>query len=169
MLLQWAFVEADAQTPHIGKEIIMRAHLNRIAVLVALAIFAVCAGATPVVAQDAFRGTFNLPNEVQWQGTKLPAGAYSISLASTSVPARITLKGPGGTAFVLTSSTSRHNTAGSSVITLERHHGKSYVKDIYLQDLNLHLCYRAPKNAEDRELAQGATPTEQILVASLRK
>ena len=147
----------------------MKNQLNRIAVLVAFSIFAVCAAGTPAVAQDAYRGTFTLPQEVKWQGNTLPAGTYSFALASTVVPARLIVKGPTGSQVILTSATSEDRSAKPSVLTLERSHGALYVQDIFLQELDMHLRFTAPKREEPRELAQGTIETEQILVASLRK
>jgi hypothetical protein len=147
----------------------MKNQLNRIAVLVALSIFAVCAAGTPAVAQDAYRGTFTLPQEVKWQGNTLPAGTYSFALASAAVPARIIVRGSTGTKFILTSSTSQDRSTGPSVMTLARRHGALYVQDIFVHELDMDLHFAAPKSEESRQLARGTIETEQILVASLNK
>jgi hypothetical protein len=143
----------------------MKNQLNRIAVLVAFSIFAVCAAGTPAVAQDAYRGTFTLPQEVKWQGNTIPAGTYTFAMASAAVPARIIVRGETGSRIILTSSTGQDRSTGPSVMTLGRRHGQLYVQDIFLSELNMDLHFVAPKSQESRELAQGTTDTQQILVA----
>jgi hypothetical protein len=155
--------------PQIEKETVMKNQLHRIAALVAFTLFAICAAGTPAVAQNAYGGTFTLPQEVKWQGNTLVAGTYSFTVASTAVPARIMVKGPTGSTIILTSTTSQDRSDGPSVMTLQRRHGALYVQDLFLHELDMHLRFAAPKRDKARELAQGPVETQQILMASLTK
>jgi hypothetical protein len=149
---------------------IMKTNISRILTIAAIALVTICASATPASAQAAFRGNFTLPNDVRWAGAVLPAGDYKFDLKSVGLPARITLWGPNGGAFVTTSATDQKNDGDMSVITIQRRGGMRFVSDIYLADLGLHLHYKAPSIPKsEQELAQGPASTEQVLIAMAKK
>src|ERR1700747_3595138 len=78
----------------------MKSLRNRVLVIAALALAAVCASAIPASAQAAYKGSFTLTHEVRWQKAQLPAGDYTFEIRSLSMPAVMTVKGPNGTRFV---------------------------------------------------------------------
>jgi hypothetical protein len=144
----------------------MKPSFSRILTIITMGLIAVCASARPAAAQDAFKGNFTLPNEVRWASAVLPAGEYTFSLKSTGMPAQITLWGPKGGAFVLTAASDRRTDGDSSRLTIEHHGGTSFVRELYLADLALHLRYSTPSMPKnERQLAQGPVSTEQVLIA----
>jgi len=148
----------------------MKANFSRILAITAIALMALCASATPASAQNAFKGSFTLPEDVRWANASLPAGDYSFVLPSNSVPAQIVLQGPNGGAFIMTSATDKRQDGDVSKMTIERRGATRFVRDIYLADLGLHLRYRVPSlPKEERELAQGPASTEQVLIAMAKK
>jgi hypothetical protein len=148
----------------------MKPSFSRILTIVTLGLIAVCASARPAAAQNAFQGNFTLPNEVRWANAVLPAGEYYFSLKSAGLPAQITLSGPNGKAFVLTSATNQRAAGESSSLTIERHGGTRFVREMYLAGLKLHLRYGAPSMPKnERLLAQGPVSTEQVLIAMAKK
>jgi hypothetical protein len=147
----------------------MKTNISRILAIAAIALVTICASATPASAQSAFRGSFTLSNDVRWAGAVLPAGDYKFDLKSVGLPARITLWGPNGGAFVTTGVTDEKH-GGVSVITIQHRGGMSFVSDMYLADLGLQLHYRAPSIPKsEQELAQGPAYTEQVLIAMAKK
>src|SRR5258708_20542435 len=82
------------------KEITMKSIRNRMLVIAAFALAAVCVSAIPVSAQSAVKGSFTLPHEIQWQSATLPAGAYTFEIKSFSGPALMAVHGPNGFRFI---------------------------------------------------------------------
>jgi hypothetical protein len=146
----------------------MKKNLSRIFAIVAIAVIAVCAAPAPAAAQDAYKGRFTLTHDVRWSQALLPAGEYTFSLKSTSLPAQILVHGPNGFAILMTSATATKNRDASSCITIERRGGMRVVSDLYLAELGIDLRYNAPK-LPDNEIAQGPRETEQVLVAMATK
>jgi hypothetical protein len=146
----------------------MKNNLSRILTIVAIGLIAVCASPAPAAAQDAYKGSFTLPNDVRWSQNLLPAGDYTFALKSNTLPAQIVIHGPNGFAMILTSATSRKDSDASSSITIERRGGMRVVSDLYLAELGLELRYAAPKLPHN-EIAQGPRSTEQVLVAMTTK
>jgi hypothetical protein len=161
--------QEEAQEKLKRRSIIMKSLQNRILAITALGFFAVCATAIPASAQGACAGSFTLPQEVSWQGAKLPAGDYTFSMASVAAPSRIKLHGPNGFAFVAAIVADSDNVSDRSVMTIERRGGMSVVRDLYLAPIGLRLKYSVPERQKDQELAQGPATTEQILVAMATK
>jgi hypothetical protein len=134
------------------KEVTMKSIRNRMLVIAAFALAAVCASAIPVSAQSAVKGSFTLPHEVQWQGATLPAGEYTFDMKSLATPARIIIHGPNGFRFI------------TALVANERS-SESVVSDLYLAEVGRCLRYDVPKSREDAEIAQAPASTERILVA----
>jgi hypothetical protein len=144
----------------------MKTNFTRIVAIATLGLIAICASASSASAQNAFQGKFSLPNDVSWANATLPAGDYTFSLISASVPAQVILQGPKGGAFILTSVTDKRNEGDSSKLTIEHHGGVSFVRSMYLAELGVKLTYRAPGlPKKDVELAQGPASIEQVLIA----
>jgi hypothetical protein len=146
----------------------MKNNLSRILAIVAIGLIALCAAPKQAAAQDAFKGSFTLTEDVRWANAFLPAGDYTFSLRSNSVPARILLHGPNGYAMILTSARSTRDTQGVSSLTVERRAGTRFVTDLYMADLGIDLRYQAPKLPHD-QIAQGPRETEKVLVAMATK
>jgi hypothetical protein len=146
----------------------MKNTLSRILTVIAIGLIAVCASPAPAAAQDAYKGRFTLANDVRWSQVMLPAGEYTFSLKSASVPAQIILHGPNGFAIVMTSATDTKNSDAPSSITVERVGGVRVVSDLHLAELGIDLRYSVPKLPHN-EIAQGPRITEQVLVAMTTK
>jgi hypothetical protein len=144
----------------------MKANFSRILAIATLGFIAICASASAASAQSVFKGTFTLPEDVQWGNALLPAGDYSFSLKSASAPAQITLNGPNGGAFILASVTDKREEGDSSNLTIERRGRTHYVHTMYLAELGLELRYQVPSIPKnERQLAQGPASTEHVLIA----
>jgi hypothetical protein len=144
----------------------MKTKFTRIIAIATFGLIAICASASSASAQDAFQGQFNLPHDVRWANASLPAGNYTFSLDSTTMPGRVFLRGPHGGAFILTSVIDERNEGDSSKLTIEHRGGTSFVRSMYLAELGVELTYRAPKTPkQDVELARGPVSTEQVLIA----
>lgn len=143
-------------------------NLIRMFAAAAIAAIAICASATPAAAQNAFQGSFTLPNDVRWQSAMLPAGDYTFAMKSATIPNQIVVNGPGGNgSFIVTVATSKRVTGQASCLIIEHRSGSSFVRELYLADLGLHLRYSVPKVPKsERQLAQGPVTTEQVLVAT---
>jgi hypothetical protein len=146
----------------------MKSYLNRVLAIAALGIATVCASATPASAQGVFKGHFTLPNDVRWQGTNLPAGDYTFSLKSASVPAQLMVTGANGdTVFIITTATDDRRAGERSFMTVEHQGPNSFIRELYLAGLALDLHYRVPKNSKDEQrIAQGPVTTDRILIAA---
>ena len=144
----------------------MKTKLTRIAAIATFGLVAICASASSASAQNAFQGKFTLHNEVRWANASLPAGNYTFSLDSTTMPGRVLLRGPHGGAFILTSVVDERHEGDSSRLTIEHRGGLSFVRSMYLADLGVELTYPAPKTPKkDVDLAKGPVSTEQVLIA----
>jgi hypothetical protein len=144
----------------------MKSNFTRTLAIGTMALIAIFVSAKPASAQDAFKGSFTLPQDASWGGYVLPAGDYTFTLKSTTMPARITLEGPNGATFVSTVASVSKNDGDISKMTLVRRGNAHFVKDLYLAALNLHLIYATPSVPKsERMLAQGPDSTEQVLVA----
>ena len=145
----------------------MKANFSRILAIATLGFIAICASASAASAQSVFKGKFTLPEDVQWGNASLPAGDYTFSLKSASVPAQIILQGPNGGAFIMTGSIDKRDEGESSNLTIERRGGSHFVSTMYLADLGLELRYRVPSIPKnERQLAQGPASIEKVLIAT---
>ena len=145
----------------------MKSNFSRILAIATLGLIAVCASASAASAQSIFKGKFTLPENVQWGNASLPAGDYTFSLKSASVPAQIFLQGPNGGAFIMTGSIDKRDEGESSNLTIERRGESHFVHTMYLADLGLELRYRVPSIPKnERQLAQGPASIEKVLIAT---
>jgi hypothetical protein len=140
----------------------MKSLRNRVLVIAALALAAVCASAIPASAQAAYQGSFTLTHEVRWQNANLPAGDYTFEIRSMSLPATLVVKGPNGSMFV-TAIVVDQKASAQSMLIVENRGSVSAISELRLADLGKSLRYATPKAPKDVELAQ--VTREQILVA----
>ena len=147
------------------EEVSMTSLRNRMLVTAALALAAISASAVPASAQSVCTGSFTLPHEVRWQAGTLPAGDYTFTMDSVAGPARITLRGPNGSAFVSAVVADKDDRGGQSRLTIVGRGSKAFVHDLYLAPIGRRLKYSVPKAPKEELLAQGPVTTEHILVA----
>jgi hypothetical protein len=143
----------------------MKVHRNRLLALTAITLLAIGVCVSRTSAQSSsLRGSFTLPFEVSWQGNTLPAGDYTFSLMSPSLPATISVKGP-QSAFIMATAIEEKRTDEKSSLTVQPRGNTRFVEELYLADLKLRIGYSVPKVPKaERELAQGPAP-EHIAVA----
>ncbi len=110
-----------------------------------LALLAACFNAGLASAQVS-AGKFTLPFETRWGRAVLPAGDYSFTLASGSLPAIVTVRGEGNAAMIMaTGGTSQGRISDQSALFVVRSGGKATVRSMYLEHLGLTFYYTAPK------------------------
>jgi len=136
---------------------------NRMLFIAVFALAAVCASAIPVSAQSAFKGSFTLPHEIQWQRATLPAGAYTFEIKSLNGPALMTVHGPNGAQFIA-ALVSNEKSSEQSMLVVQQRGGKSVVSELYLAEVGRCLRYAVPKSREDAEIAQAPASAERIRV-----
>lgn len=146
----------------------MNSKFTRITAIIAIGLIAACVAASPASAQDVFKGSFTLPQEARWGSVNLPAGDYTFTLKSAGLPAMITLYGPNGGCFIMSSSTDTKDMDKPSNLKIERHGFRSFIKELYLADLHLKLNYSVPSTPKDQELAMGPVSTQEVLIASAK-
>lgn len=137
---------------------------NRMLLMAALALAAICASAVPASAQAVCAGGFTLPSDVRWQGWTFPAGNYTFRLDCLA-PRVITLKGPNGTAFVYPVVADQAAAGKQGSLTIVRRNGRAFVQDMYLAPIGVRLQYEIPKAPKEELLAEGPATVERILVA----
>jgi hypothetical protein len=146
----------------------MKTNFTRILAIAALGLIAAIVSAKPASAQAAFKGSFTLTSDVRWDQANLPAGDYTFTLESSSVPARIVVRGPNGSQFVSTSSTDVKSIDAPSNLQIVRRNGESRVSQLYLADLHMILLYQEGSKSKGKELAMGPVTTEQVRVVSAK-
>ena len=110
-----------------------------------LATVAVCASAIPANAQTT-TGTFSLAHKVRWAGAVLPPGAYTFSLSSYDLPARVTVRQIDGpvVAMLLPQSVSEDDNVGPSSLLLRQEGGESFVSTMRLKNVGMALEFASP-------------------------
>jgi len=142
----------------------MKSLRNRMLVIAAVALAAVCASAVPASAQLACKGSFTLSHEVRWQNATLPAGDYTFEMQSLASPSRITVKGPNGYQFI-TAAVANEIKSDQSMLIIEHRGSRSTIAELRLSSIGRSFRYAVPKAPKDVEVAQGPVTREQILVA----
>jgi hypothetical protein len=142
----------------------MKSLPNRMLVIAAVALAAVCLSAVPASAQLVCKGSFTLSHQVRWQNATLPAGDYTFEMQSLASPSRITLKGPNGYQFV-TAMVANETNIDESMLIVENRGGRSAIAELRLSAIGRTFRYAVPKAPKDVEVAQGPVTSEQILVA----
>lgn len=151
----------------------MKSNRSHFVALASLSFLVLASFCSPVKAQaPAYKGNFNLPYEVTWQGAPMPAGEYTFIMDSKAFPARMVVRGPNGAIFVSAIGLSDERSSDNSELRVETRGAKHYVRDLYLADLDLHFWYSVPKmKGLSREvlLAQGPSYTDHLAVLKARK
>ncbi|MCU1243585.1 MAG: hypothetical protein JWO71_4311 [Candidatus Acidoferrum typicum] len=142
----------------------MKSLRNRMLVIAAVALVAVCASAIPASAQLVCKGSFTLSHEVRWQSATLPAGDYTFEMRSLASPSQITLKGPNGYQ-VITAAVANETKSDQSMLIIENRGNRSTIAELRLSSIGRSLRYSVPKAPKDVEVAQGPVTREQIVVA----
>ena len=143
----------------------MKSLRNRMLVIAAFVLAAVCASAVPASAQLVCKGSFTLSQEVHWQNATLPPGDYTFEMQSLASPSTITLRGPNGYQFV-TAMVANETDSDQSMLIVEHRGGRSTVAELRLSAIGKSLRYAVPKAPKDVEVAHGPITREQIVVAA---
>jgi hypothetical protein len=104
---------------------------------------ALCLTAGLGKAQNAYQGKFTLPFEVRWQNAVLPAGDYTISLRSASVPYKMSVRGAGKSVILLGVSGSDRAVSEKSQLTLIKVGDSYVVRSLEAGQIGLDINYSA--------------------------
>jgi hypothetical protein len=146
----------------------MKTHRNRFLAMAAIGIVAIGTFVSQTAAQtNSAWGSFTLPYEVNWKGVVLPAGNYTFSLKTRALPAMLDVRGPNRRAFIMaTVLDEKKADHQNSSLTIEGRGGTRFVREMYLADIDLRICYAIPKAPQnEKELAQGPATTEHVAVS----
>ena len=149
----------------------------RAAQALALGFLALCFSVTLVRAQafnpvhSISQGKFSLPFEVQWVQAVLPAGEYSFSLESASLPALVIIRGKRKNFVIAAAGVAQRDSLGPSVLVVSSKGGKRTVRAMHLASLGLVVSYRSPKNQNKakEELAQDPEVVEYVSILAGRQ
>jgi hypothetical protein len=142
----------------------MKSLRNRMLVIAAFVLAAVCASAVPASAQLVCKGSFTLSHEVRWQNATLPPGDYTFEMRSLASPSQITLKGPNGYQ-VVTAMVANETASDQSMLIIEHRGSTSTIAELRLPSIGRSFRYAVPKAPKEVEVAQGPVMREQIVVA----
>ncbi len=131
------------------------------------------AGLSPgfAIAQAVSEGKFTLPFDSVWGRKVLPAGDYSFSLESASLPAKVTLRdGTRGNAIaiIMAQGISESKPSDHSALFLLRHGNKGVVRSMYLADLGL-VFYYPTRAAGAQLLAQAPELIQRVPISAVGK
>jgi hypothetical protein len=100
-------------------------------------------------------GKFTLPFEARWGTAVLPAGNYSFRVNASENPCMVSVSQGGRVvAFIMTSSTSRGEVAGSSALIAVRGAESYRIRALRLAEAGVVLQYMPPKAERRQILAQ---------------
>ncbi len=117
---------------------------------------------------QVIEGKFTLPCATYWGGAILPAGDYSFSLGTSSLPALITVRGRakgGRAAMINAQATSQTRPSERSSLTLVRRGEQAIVRSMYLAELGVAFSYSAPRG-QTVFLAQGPELIQRVAVST---
>ena len=140
----------------------MKSLRNRVLAIVVFALAGVFAGAVPVSAQSAAKGSFTLYHQVRWHNAMLEPGDYTFEIKSLAGP--MVLKGPNGAQFISALFVSGEKPTNQSMLVVENRGSESFVRELRLGPVGCSLRYSVPKAPKDIELAK--VTREHILVAT---
>jgi hypothetical protein len=133
--------------------------------LFAFAVLAVGLCASTGYAQTDFSGKFNLPYEVQWGRTVLPAGQYAIEISAFSATAKVR-SADGKMAFYTPIPVPNHSEKGTAALMVLASGDKRVVVSLNLPQRGISLVYRPIKPAEREMLAKADHPTPVPLITA---
>jgi hypothetical protein len=120
----------------------------------------------PAQAQDAARGTFVLPFEVQWQGKTLPPGEYHFRLPSEGFGAAMYIRDAQGRAKLLVLTGTKDDFSGPSILTVVKRNGRRYVSSLGIQQIGAKLEYVVPRQkTEAGELIEASVQIIPVHIA----
>src|ERR1700743_1117747 len=119
----------------------MKSIRNRVLMLVAAGLLSIGLSASASQAQAIYKGSFTLPNDIRWQNSRMPAGDYTFTVASTTRNKPITVTGPDGTVFQLPLVADQTKITEKSVLKLEWRGEDMYVREMDLGQVGLNLRY----------------------------
>lgn len=132
----------------------------------AFAIAAALLAPASLGAQSLFQGHFTLPVETQWGGVALPAGDYSFTVESRSLPGTVTINGEAGKAMIIAAGgSSERFKASDSVLVLDRYLGRGVVRALYLKPLGMTFYYKPPKGGP-QIVAQAPVLIERLPIST---
>jgi hypothetical protein len=145
----------------------MKTHRNRFLAMAVIGLVAIGTFVSQAAAQsNVSSGSFTLPYQVNWQGVVLPAGDYTFSLKSRALPILLDVRGPNGRAYIMATVRDQNKADQRSSLTIEGRGGTRFVREMYLADIDLRICYSIPKVPKsEKELAQGPATTEHVAVS----
>lgn len=126
-------------------------HTVRLLVIVTLT---ACAFATAASAQSSFTGKFTLPYEVHWGTVMLPAGDYSITMASPTAPAEV-WSANGKTKMFTVIPIAADSQKGAASIFITVRGNERRVQSLNLPQLGQSLTYEPLSRSEREALAKG--------------
>lgn len=115
-----------------------------------------------------YRGNFTLPFETRWGTAVLPAGDYSLSLNSTTMPVRATVRGENGAVLIQAEAMATQSASDKSSLVVVRNARRGTVRSLYLAELGTAFYFAAPK-AERQFIAQGPEIIQRIPVVAAGK
>ena len=120
-------------------------NIRNFALLILVAVATVGANA-----QNSFTGKVQLPNEVRWGKSVLPAGEYSLSIQSFEAPVRLYIQSMDGKTAAIAVAQIADPVPGGNFIFVTGTGSNRLVRSMNLPHLGCSLLY-APLTAQERE------------------
>jgi hypothetical protein len=117
---------------------------------------------------SVYKGKFTLPFETRWGTAILPAGDYSLSLNSTTMPVRATIRGENGAVLIQAEAMATRSGSDKSSLIVVRNSRRGVVRSLYLAEIGAAFYFGAPK-AERQPIAQGPELIQRIPVLAAGK
>ena len=134
-----------------------------------VAALALGALATSGNAQNAYQGKFTLPFETHWGSATLPAGDYTFTLPSKSVPYIIYVQGEKLSAIIMASAADEKVASGHAQLNLVDIADVQNVETFEVPELGLTFSYATPKQkqmgrkeAHQKMTAPQTAPASQV-------
>ncbi len=127
---------------------------------------ALCFSAASLFAEDrtpVFKGNVTLPFETRWGTAILPPGEYTLSVHSTSLPARVTVRGKNGSVFITAQSLALRGDSENRSYLLIGKWRRGVVRSLYVSELGMAFNYAAPKE-EAKAMTQEAVLIQRVPV-----
>ena len=127
---------------------------------VGVAALALGALATSGKAQNAYEGKFTLTVETHWGDSTLPAGDYTFTLPSNSVPYRLFVQGQGTSAIIQATAVEERVVSRRPQLNIVDITDWHTVQTFEVPELGVTFTYWTPKqrHAERKEAHQKAAP-----------
>lgn len=135
-------------------------------VLSLIVFLGICSSAATLFAEDrtpVFKGTCTLPFETRWGTAILPPGEYTLSVQSTALPARVTVRGKNGSVFITAQSLALRGDSDRNSFLLISKWRRGVVRSLYVSELGMAFNYATPKE-ESKEMTQEAVLIQRIPV-----